>query len=254
VDCLGLTLYPSLVLTLVERRGGLFIKAFGARRGADVGEDPELSGRWFSPWRYVGDVDPRLEDGVRALLDIYGDCLGLAISPSDRDLLFVAAFLTQNTQYHTNVLRWTRALFSRTEDLRAMAEEAPRVGGSYQLKRLPAAIRAYLELRPRDRQGLLQVPGVGPKTADLLLLFTGDVAAAPVDKHFLRVAPRIGLSGEPPRAELCRRFNCGTCPLANRCLRAIAERRLGRLAGWVQTASYLLDKGITPANFSRMRR
>ncbi|MBP1448484.1 MAG: endonuclease III domain-containing protein [Thermoproteus sp.] len=250
MECLRLTLYPSLVLALVEERGGKYVKAFGAWKGIDVASSPELSGDWYSPWRYVGDADGRLADAVHPLLEIYGDCLGLSISPRDAGLLFVVAFLTQNTSYHVNVLRWARALFSQSEDLGRIAEEAPRVGNSYQLRRLPAAVRAYLELRPAARRELMQIPGVGPKTADVYLLFTGDSTAAPVDKHFLRTASRLGLPGGPPRPELCRRYgDCSRCPFAARCLRAVAERGLGRLAGWVQTATYLYDKGISPRAF-----
>jgi endonuclease III-like uncharacterized protein len=241
-DCLRLTLYPSITLALLDSN---YVKVFGTRKGVRAPDDLYLSGRWLSPWRYANDADGELRDVVHELLALYGDCVGISISPGDEDLLFVVAFLTQNTNYHANVLRWARALFSASERLEEIAELAPRVGRSYQLQRLPAAVEDYLRLgRPRDRRELLRVRGVGPKVADLFLLFTGDTTAAPVDKHFARVAPRLGLAGRQPSAQHCRRHSCGECPLSSSCLGGLARSRLGRLAGWVQTLAYLADRGL----------
>jgi len=43
------------------------------------------------------------------------------------------------------------------------------------------------------RKTLLQLPGVGPKTADVVLLFSGN-PTIPVDTHVNRVAKRLGLT------------------------------------------------------------
>jgi len=161
------------MLTLLERRGGSYVKKFGVRKGVDDLADPHLPGGWYRLWRYVNDVDRDVEPAVWGLLDRYGDCVGLSISPGDEGLIFIAAFLAQNTAYRTNVLRWTSALFSRSERLDEAAGLAPSIGNSYQLRRLPAALSAYLSARPRDRADLLRIPGVGPKVAGLYLLFTG---------------------------------------------------------------------------------
>ncbi|MEM1597516.1 MAG: DNA lyase [Pyrobaculum sp.] len=241
MNCLELTLYPSLVLALLD---GRYVKKFGVKKGVYAGDDLYMSGRWYNAWQYVGDVEREAVDYIYPLLEKYGDCVGISTSPGDEDLLFVVAFLTQNTNYHTNVLRWAEALFSRGERLEDVARQAPEVGRSYQLQRLPPAVAQYLKLgRPRRRQTLLSIPGVGPKVADLFLLFTGDTAAAPVDKHFMRQAPRLGLRGGPPKSAYCKKYDCGTCPAAGSCLRRQAEEKYGRLAGWVQTLSYLIDKG-----------
>lgn len=237
--CLELSLLPSPVLALVERRDDGYVKRFGVRKGAQIWEDPYLSGRWFDPWRYLNDVDKPLADRVHGLLEKYGDCIGISISPGDEGLIFVVSFLTQNTDYYSNVLRWTRALFERSERLEDIAAEAPKVGGSYQLRRLPRAVERYLSLKPKTRLDLLAIEGVGPKTADLYLLYTGDTSAAPVDKHFARSASDLGLAGEPPNPRYCRRYSCAECPLAGRCIRGQAQFRLGRLAGWVQTVVWL---------------
>jgi endonuclease-3 len=44
------------------------------------------------------------------------------------------------------------------------------------------------------RKTLLQLPGVGPKTADVLLLFCSENPVIPVDTHVNRVAKRLGLA------------------------------------------------------------
>jgi hypothetical protein len=242
MNCLQLTLYPSITLALLDER---LIKIFGVKKGVWAGDDLYISGRWYDPWRYINDVAGRLRDKTHALAERFSRCIGISISPGDEDLLFAVAFLTQNTDYHTNVLRWTRAIFSKTEDLAEIAETAPSVGRSYQLQKLPQALKAYIELgRPRERRELLRIPGVGPKVADLFLLFTGDATAAPVDKHFMRTAPKLGLDGRPPNPAYCRRYACSSCPLSASCLRGQAAEKLGRLAGWVQTLAYLADKGV----------
>jgi endonuclease-3 len=46
----------------------------------------------------------------------------------------------------------------------------------------------------QSRKGLLQLPGVGPKTADVVLLFAANKATLPVDTHVSRVSERLGLS------------------------------------------------------------
>jgi endonuclease-3 len=44
------------------------------------------------------------------------------------------------------------------------------------------------------RQMLLQLPGVGPKTADVVLLFCARKPTVPVDTHVYRVSKRLGLA------------------------------------------------------------
>lgn len=46
---------------------------------------------------------------------------------------------------------------------------------------------------PQAKEWLQQLPGVGPKTAACVLLFSLGMPALPVDTHVLRVAQRLGL-------------------------------------------------------------
>ena len=120
------------------------MKKFGVRKGVDDLADPHLPGGWYRLWRYVNDVDRDVEPAVWGLLDRYGDYVGLSISPGDEGLIFIAAFLAQNTAYRTNVLRWTSALFfperAPRRSRRAGAvrrEQLPAEASAGRLKRLP---------------------------------------------------------------------------------------------------------------------
>ncbi|MGC8962098.1 MAG: endonuclease III domain-containing protein [Candidatus Bathyarchaeia archaeon] len=46
------------------------------------------------------------------------------------------------------------------------------------------------------RRILMEIPGVGPKTADVLLAFAGGMDVLPVDTHIERVSKRLGLVRE----------------------------------------------------------
>jgi endonuclease-3 len=97
------------------------------------------------------------------------------------------------------------------------------------------------------RQELMQLPHVGPKTADVVLLFAGDRPTVPVDTHVDRISKRLGFVSEnsayekvrtaleslyPSRDYLAvhvllishgrkycktRSPHCGTCPLKSLC-------------------------------------
>lgn len=57
---------------------------------------------------------------------------------------------------------------------------------------------------PRTYEELIALPGVGRKTANVVLGETGAVPALPVDTHVFRVARRLGLSeGKTPEAVEC---------------------------------------------------
>jgi len=63
------------------------------------------------------------------------------------------------------------------------------------LKRLcQALIEEHGEIVPRDRKGLMALPGIGRKCADIMLSFSFGEAVIAVDTHVHRVANRIGLA------------------------------------------------------------
>jgi endonuclease-3 len=85
-------------------------------------------------------------------------------------------------------------------------EECLKVGGLYRnkaktirevskivLEKYNGNLRSILSLPFEEaRKALLQFPGVGPKTADIMLLFCAERPTIPVDTHVDRVSKRLG--------------------------------------------------------------
>jgi len=98
-------------------------------------------------------------------------------------------------------------------------EECLKVAGLYRnkAKTIKQISRIILEkfdgnLKPilslpfeESRKTLLQLPGVGPKTADVVLLFCAEKPTIPVDTHVNRVAKRLGLAPSSGDYEAVRR-------------------------------------------------
>jgi endonuclease III len=142
--------------------------------------------------------------------------------------------------------------------------DAIRSGGLAEQKapRIQAVLRTIFELSDgwnldflaglpvaEGRKRLTSLPGVGPKTASCVLLFSLGLPAMPVDTHVHRVARRLGLIGPKETAEgtqhilekkvgadrdriyalhmsliahgravcIARRPRCGDCPLTRCC-------------------------------------
>ena len=82
----------------------------------------------------------------------------------------------------------------------AQIAAAVKPAGLYNIKtrRLKALCRALIDehagIVPRDRDGLMELPGIGRKCADIMLLFSFGEAAIAVDTHVHRVCNRMGLA------------------------------------------------------------
>ncbi len=57
----------------------------------------------------------------------------------------------------------------------------------------------YSSSLEESRKILLEIPGVGPKSADIVLLFCAGKTTVPIDTHVNRVSKRLGLA--PPKAK-----------------------------------------------------
>ena len=61
------------------------------------------------------------------------------------------------------------------------------------LKKFDSSLETILSLPLDDaRKTLVELPGIGPKTADVVLLFSADRPTIPVDTHVNRVSKRLG--------------------------------------------------------------
>ena len=106
-----------------------------------------------------------------------------------------------------NTARAKTALFALAdtpETILALPDEtvarAIRPAGLYNMKtrNLKRLCRALIDehgrVVPRDRRGLMSLPGIGRKCADIMLLFSFGEATIAVDTHVHRVCNRTGLA------------------------------------------------------------
>lgn len=130
------------------------------------------------------------------------------------ELLVATILSAQCTDERVN--RVTPALFQRYADARALAgasnrslEALIKSTGFFRSKTraLIGMATALMEHHagevPADLEALIALPGVGRKTANVVLAHALDVPALPVDRHVLRVANRLGIarSDEPDIVE-----------------------------------------------------
>ena len=186
------------------------------------------------------------------------------------ELLVATMLSAQSTDARVNMV--TPALFARYADARALAAATPAElepqilsTGFFRQKSKALVTMAQILVRdhggqvPADMEALTTLPGVGRKTANVVLGHALGVPGLPVDRHVLRVANRIGIAeGDDPVAvesqlcarlpeamwtlasdvqilhgrRVCRPTNplCDQCPVADDCLFYAALQRESRVA------------------------
>jgi endonuclease-3 len=184
------------------------------------------------------------------------------------ELLVATMLSAQSTDARVNMV--TPALFGRYPDARTLAmatpaELEPQIlsTGFFRQKSKALVTMAQILVRdhggqvPADMEALTTLPGVGRKTANVVLGHALGVPGLPVDRHVLRVANRIGIaeSDDPVavEAQLCERLPdtmwtlasdvqilhgrrvcrptnplCDQCPVADDCLYFAALQREAR--------------------------
>jgi len=75
------------------------------------------------------------------------------------------------------------------------------------LKRLAAAVRDRGGQVPRSRKGLMELPGIGRKCADIVLRFSFGEEAIAVDTHVHRVCNRLGLARGKTEAQTAQQLD-----------------------------------------------
>ncbi|MGA8710589.1 MAG: endonuclease III [Thermoplasmata archaeon] len=177
--------------------------------------------------------------------------------------VLIGTILSQRTR-DANTAHASARLFARFPDAVTLSRAKPsevetliRSTGYYRVK--SRAIRACAQqildrfggTVPRTLEELTSLPGVGPKTANCVLVFGYGIPAIPVDTHVHRIANRLGVvrtrtpeqteaalrKGVDPRfwipvnpllvqhgQNLCRpnRPLCPDCPIADQCATGLA--------------------------------
>src|SRR5881392_2246445 len=139
--------------------------------------------------------------------------------------LLVATILSaQSTDARVNMV--TPALFKRYRDARALSkattaalERQIHSTGFFRAKSkaligmAQALVKDHAGAVPASMEALIELPGVGRKTANVVLGHALGVPGLPVDRHVLRVANRIGIAeGDDP--ETVEEQLCGKLPKA----------------------------------------
>jgi endonuclease-3 len=138
------------------------------------------------------------------------------------ELLVATILSAQSTDQRVNMV--TPALFTRYPDARALArattaqlEPEIRSTGFFRAKSkaLLGMAQALVDEHggevPADMAALVELPGVGRKTANVVLGHAFGVPGLPVDRHVLRVANRIGLA-DSDDPEVVERQLCAAMP------------------------------------------
>ena len=141
---------------------------------------------------------------IEALKKLYPDAICSLDYQKDYELLFSVRLAAQCTDARVNLV--TPALFERFPTLEAFAAATPEEVGEYvrscgfwRAKAKDIVGSAQMLLRdfggrvPDNMDDLLRLPGVGRKTANLIV---GDVygkESVVVDTHMIRIANRLGL-------------------------------------------------------------
>ncbi|HEX7794412.1 MAG TPA: endonuclease III [Vicinamibacterales bacterium] len=140
------------------------------------------------------------------------------------ELLVATILSAQSTDQRVNMV--TPALFTRYPDAKALARATPEElepqilsTGFFRAKSraLIGMAKALVEKHggkvPADMEALTELPGVGRKTANVVLGHALGVPGLPVDRHVLRVSNRIGIA-EGDNPEVVEEQLCSKLPKA----------------------------------------
>ena len=259
----GLSLYSSYILPLFDLEevsgGFIFKKKHGAytrlicrfdKRNLET--NCKIPRHWPEEvvYKTLGLDKHYLYQKLAADVDGRGlvDTITLMYSPPDKTLVAYTIYLSQNTNYHTNTVRWVRELLE-TGVIKARSYQVSWFMENKNLIRESTSLGDPLEEAAR----LLTLRGVGFKGSQAYLLYAhGLTEYAPLDRHYRALVSEY-LDLPPPDKKFCLRafFNCERCPLSGECVYSRLRSRLGYFNGVLQSIVYIAgslkkagDRGI----------
>jgi len=173
----------------------------------------------------------------------------LVFSPKDRAYVFTSIYLSRNTDYYANTVKWMKSVIANK-----CLDTPTRCLGlykSYQYREYLKAIPALKTIIYKNKSALdeaaelMGIRGFGVKSAMAYLLHAyGMTHYAPIDRHYERILTRIGISGKKPSKSQCikARLRCVDCLFSQECIYGIASKRLGRFNGVLQSIGYTYSR------------
>lgn len=150
----------------------------------------------------VEDKEKTVEEIVKRLNDIYDVRV---FENKDPYKVLIRTILSQRTR-DENTDQATDNLFSKYKDIYEIAdapvediEQLVKCAGFYRVKagRIKEVSRILIDQFggkvPDNMKELLELPGVGRKTANCVLVYAFDLPAIPVDTHVHRISNKLGL-------------------------------------------------------------
>lgn len=272
---LSMLFYPSFILPMFEVRGDKAIKLWGACRGLTISKEDsklaikhddrlcldyvdEILGFWSTPNR-LDVIENKYREFLELLVSGYS-WFGIATSPLDDIEIFSSIFLSQNTDFHVNVVKWVRNIMEKYGSIEVLtnlktADIVKHIGGSYQILNLVHALKQYLTYRNHLLEKnpeevityMLKIKGVGPKVSHAYLVFVRkSTIYAPIDRNlvsFLRnFDVTFDLVADVPKKGYCIKYSCVTCPINIGCTYYRVRNAFKAFAAWVQTVAYVHNK------------
>ncbi|MDW7986579.1 MAG: hypothetical protein RMI88_05125 [Nitrososphaerota archaeon] len=284
---LDLSLEASFTLPLFYKMEDEYMKIYGKSRGVKIrqernllkyegGDELEvlmLSGSWFNPHIEIRKTNKTARNILERLIEIFPG-LGISIDPWDKIAVLYTIFLSRNTDYHNNTVKWMKKILGKALDEEAIKSvQLSDIGRSYQLEQLTEvrakiaslfsleefrkemySLEEFLDLRKK----ILSVKYCGPKVVHGWGLFSlGLTYLSQVDRHLLSIGKILNVvnpDDKNPVKILCITSRCfinKDCKIVDKCITYKLYSIFGHMAGWFQTATYLygakyLSRGRDP--------
>jgi endonuclease III len=152
-----------------------------------------------------------LPDWTKSQRDPFETLIVTIISQNTADINTVRAFETLSNSIEISPEALAKAPLKKIEEFikiaglyKSKAQTIKQAAISV-LEKYCGTLQSILSLPLEDaRKTLMQFRGVGPKTADVVLLFSAKMPTIPVDTHVNRVAKRLGFAAEKANYEVVR--------------------------------------------------
>ena len=167
-----------------------------SRRRVKAADVLELLGEEYGPAEWVRRYDPASELVYTILSQHTSDInSGRAFENLMKTFGSLEAIAEAPVEAIEDAIRMGGLAKSKAPRIKAVLEQIAREVGSYDL--------SFLAEMPLDesKQWLKRLPGIGPKTAAIILSFSLGLPAMPVDTHIFRVSKRLRLIGPKVNAE-----------------------------------------------------